>query len=83
MATTWPVDYGFDCLKSREADILAAEGSNEDTMRMRAIDSIVFEVLGWERTSVETEKYCRGVGFADYVFQWDQSIVLVLDLKQA
>jgi hypothetical protein len=82
MAAIWPVDYGFDCLKAREADIRASEGSNEDTTRMRAIDTVVFEILGWDRTTVETEKFCRGNGFADYVFHREQSVVLVLEAKK-
>jgi hypothetical protein len=83
MVNPWPIDHGFDCLKRCEPVILATQDSNEDTTRMRAIDSIVFDVLGWDRALVETEKYCRGAGYADYVFQKDQTFLLVLEAKRA
>ena len=41
---------------------------NESTTRLRAVDTILFDVLSWDKAAVETEKYCRSEGYADYVF---------------
>ena len=38
---------------------------NESETRLRAIDTILFDILRWNKNSVETEKYCRNEGYAD------------------
>jgi hypothetical protein len=57
--------------------------ANEADTRLKAIDEIFFEVLDWTKPDVETEKYCRSVGFADYVFKTNQVIALVVEAKRA
>lgn len=82
MSGNWPIDHGFDRLGVNEAVVQGAVGSNEDTTRMRAIDTVLFDVLGWDKNTVETEKHCRLKGFADYAFQRDSAIPLVLEAKR-
>lgn len=74
-------DVAFDKLKRQEQLIRGAIGSNEATTRMRAIDTVLFDVLGWDRLRVETEKYCRGEGYADYAFFQNRAVCLVLEAK--
>ncbi len=50
---------------------------------MRAINTILFDVLGWDRLSVDFEKYCREVGYADYAFFQDEHLCLILEAKKA
>ncbi|WP_337174720.1 hypothetical protein [Paludisphaera sp.] len=78
----WEIDKGFDNLLANEAIIRGAEEANEDTTRMRAIDTLLFDVLGWDKNKVETEKYCRLQGYADYVFKRDSMTPLVLEAKK-
>ncbi|HWP67824.1 MAG TPA: hypothetical protein VN437_00895 [Rectinemataceae bacterium] len=78
----WGQDLAYDSLRSARSTILAAVGSNEATTRMRAIDTILFEVLRWERQVVEAEKYSRDIGYSDYVFRQNTSLCLVLEAKR-
>ena len=64
----WPQEFCFDKLQQFEKLICDVRSANEDTTRLRSIDTILFDVLGWNKSFVETEKYCRCTGFADYVF---------------
>ena len=56
---------------------------NESITRLRAIDTILFEVLHWDKLNIETEKYCRESGYADYVFHINDSPYLVLEAKKS
>jgi hypothetical protein len=56
---------------------------NESTTRLRAIDTILFEALSWDKRVVETEKYCRKEGYADYVFLVNNSPTLVVEAKRS
>jgi len=56
---------------------------NESTTRMRAIDTVLFDVLAWDKTLVETEKYCRVEGYADYVFNLNNQPCFVLEAKRS
>lgn len=76
-------DVAFEMLKQNEAVIRGAAGANEDTTRLRAIDTVMFDVLGWDRLSVETEKYCRTEGFADYAFSLNNAICLIIEAKRS
>lgn len=75
-------DLGFDALKKHRALIDAAVGRNEADTRVRAIDTMLFEVLGWEKTEVDTEKYAREAGFSDYAFKQGDGLCLILEAKQ-
>lgn len=78
----WAQDLAFDELQRQKSVIAAADGTNEATTRLRAIDTIVFDVLRWPRTSVETEKYCRKTGFSDYAFLQGEDPCLILEAKK-
>jgi len=83
MSTNWAVDFAFEQL-NRNADIIrGAEDANEATTRLRAIDTVLFDVLGWDKLLVETEKYCRAEGYADYAFSQGKSICLILEAKKS
>ncbi len=56
---------------------------NESTTRLRAIDTILFDILSWDKSSVETEKYCRAEGYADYIFILDENPCMVLEAKRS
>lgn len=56
---------------------------NESTTRLRVLDTILFDVLSWDKKLVETEKYCRSEGYADYVFTTNEKPCLVLEAKRA
>jgi len=77
------IDLAFLTLQSNY-DLLSSLSSqeNEDTTRMRAIDTMLFEVLNWDKECVITEKYCRDEGYADYVFYINNSPYLVLEAKK-
>jgi hypothetical protein len=81
MAAKWIADDAFAKFKELLPIIRATTGANEDTTRLRAIDTILFDVLQWDKAFVETEKYARDAGFADYVFSNDIAL-MVLEAKK-
>lgn len=82
MNDEWTVDYAFGKFKEKTGIIKGAEGTNEATTRMRAIDTIIFDVLGWDKLKVDTEKYIRAEGFADYAFEIAGHINLIVEAKR-
>lgn len=82
MNDEWTSDYAFEKLNKHTDIIKGAAGENEATTRMRAIDTIVFDVLGWDKLKVETEKYARATGFVDYCFEISGNVSLVLEAKK-
>ena len=80
--TEWTRDYAFDQFMAQFDVLCGVPGQNEDTTRMRAIDTTLWDVSGWNRLEVETEKYVRAVGFADYAFLHGSSISLILEAKR-
>lgn len=80
---SWAQDLAFDEFRRQIETIKAATGTNEATTRIRAIDTLLFDVLRWPRTAVETEKYCRQEGFSDYAFLQDTSICLIIEAKKS
>lgn len=82
MSCSWSDDQAFQVLEAQREVILGAAGTNESTTRLRAIDTILFDVMRWDKLVVETEKFCRAQGFADYVFLQHNSCCLVLEAKK-
>jgi len=78
----WTRDYAFDQFLAKLDVLRGVEGQNEDTTRMRAIDTMLWDVLGWDKLEVETEKCVRAVGFADYAFAHGSSLCLILEAKK-
>ena len=79
----WDEYFAFEKLREHKANIAAAAGSNEATTRLRAIDTMLFEVLGWDKLDVDTELYCRAEGFADFAMKDEMSICLIVEAKKA
>ena len=79
----WDEHYAFERLQEHRATIAAAAGSNEATTRLRAIDTILFDVLGWDKLDVDAELYCRAEGFADYALKDGTSICLIVEAKKS
>lgn len=59
------------------------DSQNESTTRLRIIDTILFDILQWDKDDVETEKYCRASGYADYVFFLSDKPILVIEAKKS
>lgn len=77
-------DISFKELQSKLSDLGAlTKLENESTTRLRAIDTILFDILAWDKGSVESEKYCRAAGYSDYVFSVKNSPTLVLEAKRS
>jgi hypothetical protein len=79
----WDVHHAFEKFEAHRKALPKLEECNEDTTRLRAIDTLLFDVLGWDRNKVETEKYSRTTGFADYAFSQSQTICLILEAKRS
>lgn len=76
------ITIAFDLFQKYRSIIEAARCTNEDTTRLRAIDSLLVDVLGWPRDRIESEKYCREVGFADYFLSSANSFAMVVEAKR-
>lgn len=63
--------------------IRSAVDTNEATTRLRAIDTTLFDVLGWDKLDVDTETYCRAEGFADYACRDGTTFSLIIEAKRA
>ncbi len=80
----WREDLAFAELQSHKGTLLAITGStNESDTRLRAIDTLLFDILRWGKAEIETEKYCRAAGFSDYLFSINGSRSLILEAKRA
>ncbi|MCC6908089.1 MAG: hypothetical protein IT430_09130 [Phycisphaerales bacterium] len=79
---SWVADDAFHKFRTIRPSFSSGQDANEATTRMRVIDQILFEVLGWDRARVDTETFARDVGFADYVFDHRASRALVLEAKR-
>ena len=75
-------DQAFELLQSNEHLIRSISQKNEADTRLRAIDTIAFDILKWQKADVDVEKYCRDVGFADYAFHANGTVSLVLEAKK-
>ena len=78
------IDVSYQTFKDKADDLISITGlENEDTTRLRAIDTLLFEVLNWDKMTVETEKYCRLAGYADYVFLINNTPHFILEAKRS
>lgn len=80
--STWITDDAFAQYEKFLANLQTDSELNEDTTRLRIIDSILFDVMHWDKNVVTTEKYIRDAGFADYVFFAKGMRSLVLEAKK-
>ena len=79
----WDESFAFERLQEHKSTIAGASGSNEATTRLRAINTMLFDVLGWDKLDVEAERYCRAEGFADYALKDESSICLIVEAKKS
>ncbi|MFH0754852.1 MAG: hypothetical protein V2A70_09820 [Candidatus Omnitrophota bacterium] len=78
-----PVDIAYTFFKKQKPHLEALSPKmNEATTRLRAIDTLLFEVLDWQKEDVEAETYCRE-GFADYVCSTGDHNLLVIEAKRS
>jgi len=76
-------DIAYQELINKLSDLKSlTKAENEATTRLRIINTILFDILNWDKTQIETEKYCRQEGYADYVFHINNNPYLVLEAKK-
>jgi hypothetical protein len=79
----WSAESAFAKFLSLFDQLAKTDASaNEAETRLKIINTIFFEVLDWSKSDVEVEKYCREVGFSDYVFTSHETIALILEAKR-
>lgn len=81
MSTT-ETNYAYDQYVKHRQQIEAAKGTNEATTRLRAIDTMLFSVLGWDPKNVDVETYVRCEGFADYVLGHRGTSIGIVEAKR-
>lgn len=79
-----PKDFAarFDEFERQRVTLDSATGANEATTRLRAIDVLLFDVLGWDRTQAEAEKHYRREGYADYWLTTGHGVELIVEAKK-
>lgn len=83
METLLP-DVAFSAFKKQKSHLDSLSSTtNEATTRIHAINTILFDVLDWQKEDVESEQYCRAEGYADYVCSADNYKLLVIEAKRA
>jgi hypothetical protein len=76
-------DVAYQRLQEQRQFLAEKKDVNEATTRLRVIDTILFDILYWPKNIVETEKYCRAEGYADYVFFLNGRPAMVLEAKKS
>jgi energy-coupling factor transporter ATP-binding protein EcfA2 len=82
MGTEWLADDAYRVFKSKLNELSSSVGANEAATRLRVIDTILFEVLRWDKNDVDVEKYTRATGYLDYMFGRAPVFSLVLEAKR-
>ncbi len=76
-------EQAYELLLEHQSKLDLSKSNSEANTRLRLIDTILFDVLKWQKSDVDVELYCREVGFADYAFSNGGAITLVLEAKRA
>ncbi len=80
----WTPEEAYAAFKKHEARFSDFDiESNEAQTRLELIDTVLFDILDWEKGQVEVEKHCREPGYADYVFIVGSRFPLVVEAKRA
>jgi hypothetical protein len=82
MSTQRLADDAYKVFREKLKTLRVTADLNEATTRIRIIDTLIFDVLGWDKLHVETEKYTRGVGYLDYIFGEEPKFPMVLEAKR-
>lgn len=80
--SNWDANYAHDQFVKLRSLIEAAKGSNEATTRLRAINTMLIDVLGWDIKDVDAETFVRAEGFADYVLRHGDTSIGVVEAKR-
>lgn len=75
------VDLAYQRLLGCIDSLTPIKAANEAETRLKCIDVLLITVLGWDRSSIEVEKYCRP-GYADYVTLLSGKPRLVVEAKR-
>lgn len=78
------IDNAFERFAALEAEIVAAldEEPNESDTRLKALDRILFQVLGWQHEAVFTEP-STDIGYIDYLLTvGERRNALVIEAKR-
>lgn len=78
----WDASFAYDQFVKHRALMEAAKGANEATTRLRAINTMLFEVLGWDQRDVDAETHVRAEGYADYVLRYGEVSIGVVEAKR-
>lgn len=80
----WSPESAYAEFSSRVDALKALDlGVNEANTRLRIIDTVLFDVLLWEKGEIDAEKFCREVGYADYALCEGSTVACVLEAKKA
>ncbi len=82
MKPGWLAEHAFAEFRRRRSQLESVVGQNEAATRLKVIDTVLFEILRWDKAVVETELHSRKIGYADYVFGVESSFSLVLEAKR-
>jgi hypothetical protein len=78
------IDQAHEAFKRLMSDLPSFEATltNEAAVRLKVIDTILIEVLGWEKADISPEEY-TGDGFIDYKLQIDGIGRVVVEAKRS
>lgn len=80
----WTEHEAFAEYRSRLENLKQhSTNANEANVRLKVIDEIVFDILDWNKSEVDAEKYVRDTGFADYIFVTGKHVAMVLEAKKS
>src|SRR5258708_28226271 len=81
---TYSIDAAFERLNALEAELRTGlkAGQNEADTRLKVLDRVLFEVLGWKHDPVLVEPYTES-GFIDYLLTiGERRGVMVIEAKR-
>jgi hypothetical protein len=82
MVSEWLADDAHKEFRAKKADLAAKSDANEASIRLHIIDTLLFEILRWDKNVVDPERWVRAVGYSDYVFTPHSVPSLVLEAKR-
>lgn len=84
MAFVDPIDQASERFKALHAEVsnLKKEQWTESDTRLKVIDRVLFEVLGWDKNEAAKTEEQAGDGFTDYTLRHLDSARLVVEAKR-